>query len=72
MKKDENSLLATMFSGRHRLVAEEDGSYFIDRDPHCFRMVLNYLRDSRVSEQLPLSSFSCLLGVIDSTGCAAR
>ncbi|KAI7884376.1 hypothetical protein K492DRAFT_204711 [Lichtheimia hyalospora FSU 10163] len=48
LKKDDNSLLATMFSGRHRLVAEEDGSYFIDRDPHCFRMVLNYLRDSRI------------------------
>lgn len=65
-----------MFSGRHRLVAEEDGSYFIDRDPHCFRMVLNYLRDSRVCyKQVLLSSFSHnddFLSMIDPTRSAAR
>ncbi|KAI9493894.1 hypothetical protein BDB00DRAFT_821161 [Zychaea mexicana] len=37
-----------MFSGRHALEPEHDGSYFIDRDPLRFRLVLNYLRDLRI------------------------
>jgi len=43
--KDNESMLAAMFSGRHALAKEEDGSYFIDRDGTHFRFVLNYLRD---------------------------
>jgi hypothetical protein len=38
------SMLATMFSGRHTLFPEEDGTYFIDRDGTYFRYILNYLR----------------------------
>jgi hypothetical protein len=35
-----------MFSGRHRLTADErDGSFFIERDGVPFRYILNYLRD---------------------------
>ncbi|CAO3633591.1 unnamed protein product [Mucor hiemalis] len=48
LRRDTNSLLATMFSGRHPILAESDGSYFIDRDPSHFRLILNYLRDLRV------------------------
>ncbi|CEP19385.1 hypothetical protein [Parasitella parasitica] len=48
LRRDTNSLLATMFSGRHFISAEPDGSYFIDRDPLHFRLVLNYLRDLRI------------------------
>ncbi|KAL9553962.1 hypothetical protein PS6_003683 [Mucor atramentarius] len=48
LRRDTNSLLATMFSGRHLISAEPDGSYFIDRDPSHFRLVLNYLRDLRI------------------------
>ncbi|KAL9538235.1 hypothetical protein MBANPS3_011088 [Mucor bainieri] len=48
LRRDTNSLLATMFSGRHLISAESDGSYFIDRDPSHFRLVLNYLRDLRI------------------------
>ncbi|KAI9266630.1 hypothetical protein BDA99DRAFT_506219 [Phascolomyces articulosus] len=48
LRREEASLLATMFSGRHQLDPEDDGSYFIDRDPKQFRLVLNYLRDLRV------------------------
>ncbi|ORY91280.1 BTB/POZ protein [Syncephalastrum racemosum] len=52
LRRDETSLLATMFSGRHALEPEADGSYFIDRDPLHFRHVLNYLRDLRLSSSL--------------------
>ena len=41
-KKD--SLLATMFSGRHELVKSENGAYFIDADGTYFGIILNYLR----------------------------
>lgn len=45
LTKDPESMLAAMFSGRHALKQEEDGSYFLDRDGTHFRYVLNYLRD---------------------------
>ena len=38
-------MLAQMFDGSTPLEAEEDGSYFIDRDGRHFHHVLNYLRD---------------------------
>eukprot|EP00736_Rhodelphis_marinus_P009385 Rmarinus@m.23936 len=40
-----DSMLACMFSGRHPLQREDDGSFFIDRDGTQFRFILNYLRD---------------------------
>ena len=39
-------LLSSMFSGKHELRPEADGSYFIDRDGTHFRHILNYLRDA--------------------------
>lgn len=42
----EENMLSLMFSGRFPLVAEEDGSFFIDRDGTHFRYILNFLRDS--------------------------
>ena len=50
LTKDPNSMLAAMFSGRHRLKVETDGSYFIDRDGTHFRYILNYLRDGCIKE----------------------
>lgn len=44
LTKYPDSMLATMFSGRHTLIPEADGTYFIDRDGTYFRYILNYLR----------------------------
>jgi hypothetical protein len=45
LAKDPDTMLAAMFSGRHALRQDDDGSYFIDRDGTHFRYVLNFLRD---------------------------
>ena len=37
-------MLATMFSGHHKLKKMENGSYFIDTDGKHFGIILNYLR----------------------------
>ena len=47
--KDHNSMMAAMFSGRHKSSRCEDGSYFIDRDGTHFIYILNYLRGSVLS-----------------------
>lgn len=52
----QDSMLAAMFSGRHEIKQERDGSVFIDRDGTHFRYILNYLRDSDCSfDALPRS-----------------
>ncbi|KAJ7384133.1 hypothetical protein OS493_023460 [Desmophyllum pertusum] len=53
IRRDSDSMLATMFSGRHKLVQEPDGSYFVDRDGTHFRHILNYLRDGFRADMLP-------------------
>lgn len=53
LQKDSHSMLAAMFSGRHKLVTESDGSYFLDRDGTHFRYILNYLRDDFQVETFP-------------------
>ena len=40
-----DSMLGVMFSGRHNLPQQEDGSYFINRDGEVFKYILMYLRD---------------------------
>ncbi|XP_065835005.1 uncharacterized protein [Oscarella lobularis] len=47
---EPGSMLEAMFSGRHKLIQDEDGYYFIDRDGTHFRYILNYLRDGIVKE----------------------
>ncbi|BFZ10166.1 hypothetical protein BsWGS_13205 [Bradybaena similaris] len=49
LTRDADSMLAAMFSGRHHVSQEEDGTVFIDRDGTHFRYILNYLRDGGVN-----------------------
>ena len=44
LTRDKSSMLAVMFSGRHKLVLSKENTYFIDRDGTHFRFILNYLR----------------------------
>lgn len=49
--KHPESMLASMFSGRHRLDKDSDNRYFIDSNGNYFQYILDYLRH----EQLPPS-----------------
>ena len=54
LRAESESMLGTMFSGRHPITKQNDGSVFIDRDGTHFRIILNYLRGGITSnEQLP-------------------
>ena len=54
LRAEPESILGTLFSGRHPIRKENDGSVFIDRDGTHFRIILNYLRGGITSsEQLP-------------------
>lgn len=44
-QRNTDSMLAAMFSGRHRLHKDSKGIIFIDRDGTHFRHILNWLRD---------------------------
>ncbi|XP_071118622.1 BTB/POZ domain-containing protein KCTD7-like isoform X2 [Haliotis cracherodii] len=44
LTKYPDSMLATMFSGRHPVTQDKDGRYFIDVDGDVFVHVLNFLR----------------------------
>ena len=48
LTSDPNSMLAAMFSGRHKQETTGDGSFFIDRDGTHFRFILNYLRNGEL------------------------
>lgn len=44
LRKYPDTMLGAMFSGRHTLIPDTDGSYYIDRDGTHFRYILNLLR----------------------------
>ena len=48
LTKYPDSMLGAMFSGRHALPQQEDGSFFIDRDGDTFSNILSYLRDRSI------------------------
>ena len=52
LTRDPQSMLATMFSGKHSIIKEGDGSCFIDRDGTHFRYILNYLRDGGFNDDM--------------------
>jgi hypothetical protein len=69
-----DSMLSTMFSGRHVLMPTDDGCYFIDRSGRHFDTILNFMRDGRVSvprdpvflsELLQEAEYYCLQVLID-------
>eukprot|EP00271_Cylindrocystis_brebissonii_P007228 TRINITY_DN20520_c2_g1_i1.p1 TRINITY_DN20520_c2_g1~~TRINITY_DN20520_c2_g1_i1.p1 ORF type:complete len:310 (+),score=64.54 TRINITY_DN20520_c2_g1_i1:348-1277(+) len=48
-QRDNESMLAAMFSGRHHVhVDSKSGTIFIDRDGTHFRHILNWLRDGAI------------------------
>jgi len=53
--RNGESMLSAMFSGRHPMLKDKNGSYFLDRDPTSFSYVLNFLR--RNEWNLPDDSF---------------
>lgn len=44
LRQYPDTMLGAMFSGRHTLISDADGSFFIDRDGTHFRYILNLLR----------------------------
>lgn len=55
-----DSMLGTMFSGRHKIHKQKNGSVFIDRDGTHFRVILNYLRGEISSKsQLTDNNLHC-------------
>lgn len=58
LRQYPDTMLGAMFSGRHTVLPDADGSYFIDRDGTHFRYILNLLRSPKtckVVAELPLS-----------------
>ena len=67
------TMLGSMFSGRHKLVTDDSGHFFIDRDGSHFLYVLNFLRNPSVfnpSEQLDSPSMEKLKTEADFYGIA--
>ena len=55
LTKYPNSMLASMFnpeSDRPPAEKDEQGSYFIDRDPEPFRVILSFLRNGRLPQDI--------------------
>lgn len=76
LTKNQDSMLAAMFSGRHQLDTDSEGRYFIDRDGTYFKHILNFLRDSTklpsaniALEVYKEAQFYQINGLIDSLEC---
>jgi hypothetical protein len=48
-----DTMLGAMFSGRHALVKDENGAYFIDRNGRHFEPILDFLRAPEAYKQAP-------------------
>ena len=47
LREYPESMLAGMFSGRHRLARDSSGAVFVNRNPALFCVILDYLRQGR-------------------------
>lgn len=71
LTKYEDSMLAVMFSGRHEIVRDENGRYFIDRDGKFFRYILNFIRSNDLPPEnvaldvLKEAEFFCMTTLIE-------
>ena len=54
LTKYPDSMLAIMFNPERRRAAEKDdnGNFFLDRDPKAFRVILQFLRNARLPEDI--------------------
>ncbi|KAL9431404.1 hypothetical protein AB3S75_026565 [Citrus x aurantiifolia] len=72
-RREPESMLAAMFSGRHTVCQDSEGYIFVDRDGKHFRHILNWLRDgavptlteSKFLELLREAEYYQLLGLIE-------
>ena len=65
LRSDNSSMLGVMFSGRHPIIKQGDGSIFIDRDGRHFHVILNYLRGT-ISSAEHLSDDKIMLSDLSS------
>lgn len=71
LTKYEDSMLAVMFSGRHEIVKDENGRYFVDRDGKYFRYILNFIRSNDLPPEnvaldvLKEAEFFCMTTLIE-------
>lgn len=50
-----DTMIATLFAGKHTMCVDERGNFFVDRDGELFRHILNFLRNPEEFEPHKLS-----------------
>jgi hypothetical protein len=63
LDKYPDSMLSSMFSGRHKLTTTDDGYHFIDRNGEYFTYILKFLRDGNIN--LDVLSYKDINNILD-------